>query len=118
MTELILGIIGGLGGITSIVSLFFIKQERRSKELDNDTKDLEIETKQSEEWRKLYKQECDELKERDAKIDSLYEEIREHRDEKAQMAIEKAELEVRCTKAELLMCKRSGCAQREPQTGY
>lgn len=118
MNDLILGIIGALGGVTGLVSLFFIKQERRSKDLDNENKDLENEARQSEEWRKLYEQERDELKEREAKIDSLYEEIKRHRDEKAQMAVKNAELEVRCTKAELLMCKRPGCAQREPQTGY
>ena len=118
MTDTIIAIIGSLGGLTGLVSLLFIKQERRSKDLDNENKDLEIEARQSEEWRKLYEQERDALKEREAKIDALYEEIKMHRNEKAQMAVKIAELEVRCTKAELLMCKRPGCAQRQPQTGY
>ncbi len=118
MTEIISMIIGGLGGLTGVVSLLYVKQERRSKDLDNETKKLEVEAKQSEEWRKLYEQEREEVKERDAKIDSLYEEIKMLRNEKAQLIVTNTEIEVRCTKAELLQCKRPGCGEREPQTGY
>lgn len=121
MLEIILAIVSGVfsGGISS---LLFIQQERKSKDLDN-------EAKQSDEWHKLYAELHDELKardeqydadikEKDAKIDSLYDQIKQYRDEKAQLSVKNTELEVRCTRAELLMCKVPGCAKREPQSGY
>lgn len=129
MIEIILAIIGSLGGITGLVSLLYIKQERKSKELDNETKDIDNEAKQSEEWRKLYEEEreCfinarkqydDTIKEKDAKIDSLYDEIANQRNQKVELHDKIAEITVEITRLRLLKCEAVNCINRKPPTGY
>lgn len=129
MLETILSIVGSLGGLTGIVSLFYIKQERKSKELDNKTKDLDNEAKQSDEWRKLYEeeracflsasQEYDAtIKEKDEKIDSLYAEISNQRNQKVELHNKIAEMTVELTKLKMLKCEVVNCLNRKPPTGY
>ena len=110
MIEIILAVISGLfaGGISP---LLFFRQEKTSKSLEN-------ESKLSEEWIKLYNEECNERKERDAKIDQLYLDINKHMDEKSEMAKRITELEVENTRLKLLMCEVPSCPKRKPQTGY
>lgn len=129
MLETILSIVGSLGGLTGVVSLFYIKQERKSKELDNETKDLNNEAKQSDEWRKLYeeeracfrsaRQEYDAtIKEKDEKIDSLYAEISNQRNQKVELHNKIAEMTVELTKLKMLKCEVVNCLNRKPPTGY
>lgn len=129
MLETILSIVGSLGGLTGVVSLFYIKQERKSKELDNETKDLDNEAKQSDEWRKLYEeeracflsasQEYDAIiKEKDEKIDSLYAEISNQRNQKVELHNKIAEMTVELTKLKMLKCEVVNCLNRKPPTGY
>lgn len=103
----VVSLAGAFGGAT----LLFYRQNKVSKELDN-------EAKQSDEWRKLYemeKEECDEL---NTKIDSLFDEIRKHRDEKNTMAKRITELEIDNTKGKIYRCEVAGCVKRHPPTGY
>lgn len=129
MLETILAVVGSLGGITGLVSLFYVKQERKSKELDNETKDIDNEAKQSEEWRKLYEEEreCfvqarknydETIKEKDTKIDSLYAEISNQRNQKVGLHNKIAEMTVELTKLRLLKCEAVNCINRKPPTGY
>lgn len=129
MLETILAVVGSLGGITGLVSLFYVKQERKSKELDNETKDIDNEAKQSEEWRKLYEEErecfvqaCKDydetIKEKDTKIDSLYAEISNQRNQKVELHNKIAEMTVELTKLRLLKCEAVNCINRKPPTGY
>lgn len=129
MLETILSIVGSLGGLTGFVSLFYIKQERKSKELDNETKDLGNEAKQSDEWRKLYeeeracflaaRQEYDAtIKEKDKTIDSLYAEIANQRNQKVELHNKIAEITVEFTKLKMLKCEVVNCLNRKPPTGY
>ena len=129
MLETILAVVGSLGGITGLVSLFYVKQERKSKELDNETKDIDNEAKQSEEWRKLYEEErecfvqaCKDydetIKEKDTKIDSLYAEISNQRNQKVGLHNKIAEMTVELTKLRLLKCEAVNCINRKPPTGY
>lgn len=129
MWETILSIIGSLGGITGLISLLYIKQERTSKDLDNTAKELDNEAKQSEEWRKLYEEErqrnikereqYDEtLKQKDAKIDELYAEIANQRNQKVELHNRIAELSVENTKLKILKCEKANCGYRQPPTGY
>lgn len=64
MIEIIVAIVSGVlaGGLSPFL---FLRQNKDAKEIEN-------ESHQSEEWCKLYEEECKERKERDAKIDELY----------------------------------------------
>lgn len=110
MIEIIVAIVSGVlaGGLSPFL---FFRQDKAAKEIEN-------ETHQSEEWHKLYEEECNERKERDAKIDNLYVEINKHRDAKAGLARRISELEVENTKLKLMMCEVPSCPKRQPKTGY
>lgn len=110
MVEVIVAIISGLlaGGLSPIL---YFRQERNSKDIDN-------EAKQSEEWKKLYEETKDEIKEKDEKIDALYAVINEHIDNESLQAKRIADLEVEATRLKLLMCEVPSCMKRKPQTGY
>ncbi len=116
--------------IASVVSLItgagatvlFFPQIRKSKNLEN-------ESRQSEEWAKLYQEERNELlstqkerdriiAEKDAKIEALYAKISEQRDCKAELSKENTALQVENVKLCLLKCEVPNCPQRKPPTGY
>lgn len=122
MIETILQIVGTLGGVTGIASLFYIKQNRISKELEN-------ESKQSDEWRKLYEEERQALKKfreerdekmakKDAEINELFSEITNQRNQKMELHDRIAEMTVELTKLRLLKCEAVNCINRKPPTGY
>lgn len=100
-------IIGALGG----GSLFLVRQNKTAKKIEN-------EAAQSAEWRKLYEEMKLEAKERDGKIDRLYDEMKGHRDEKNAMAKRITELESENTKGRIYRCEVAGCPRRQPPTGY
>lgn len=113
-------IIGALAG--SLSTFAFFPQVRKSKILEN-------EAKQSEEWKKLYDEErrmreadlkawSEERSHLHEKIDGLYDQIKQHRDEKAEMAKKNAELEVTNTRLTMLKCEVVNCPNRKPPTGY
>lgn len=106
----------------NLSTLVFFPQLRNSKKIDN-------ESKQSEEWRKLYEEANEELKEerkrfddmvavKDNKIDALFTEISKHRDEKAEKSNKIASLEVENTRLCILKCEVPACPNRKPPTGY
>lgn len=113
MSDLWITIVSGViaGGLSGFSWIFFLKQDRDSKEIDN-------EAKQSDEWHKLYEEAHEELKNRDAKIDELYAQISKQRDCKGELQKENAALSVEITKLRLLMCSIPACPNRKPQTGY
>lgn len=129
MLETILAIVGSLGGITGLISLLYVKQERTSKDLDNEAKDLDNEAKQSDEWRKLYEEERQyflkareeydsTVKAKDEKIDELYKEISNQRNQKVELHNQIAKTSVELTKLKMLKCEVANCAHRKPPTGY
>ena len=113
----VVSLITGAGGM-----FIFYPQMRKSKILEN-------EAKQSEEWKKLYEEERT-MREEDrktwesertrleTKIDSLYEQIKQHRDEKAVLTKTNTSLEVDNTRLCLLKCEQPNCDKRKPPTGY
>lgn len=106
---IIAGIIGCISG--NIMMFLLLPQERKAKNIEN-------ESKQSAEWKKLYDETREELKEKELKIDSLYAEITKHRDEKAALNNKNAELGVENTKLKFLKCDVPRCLNRKPPTGY
>lgn len=127
MMELILGIGGLLTGAGGM--LLFYPQVKRQKDIENRMKAAEIEVKQSEEWKKLYQEERNELlafrkehdeivAQKDAKIDELYTIISHQRDCKAELSKENTELQVEKTRLTILKCEVPNCPKRQPPTGY
>lgn len=100
------------GGLTTFL---FLPQLRKSKNIDN-------ESKQSDEWRKLYEEASEEATKKDNKIEELYSEISKHRDEKASLQKEVSRLTAENTRLETslkyLKCEKPGCPNRTPPTGY
>jgi chromosome segregation ATPase len=120
MVEVLVAIVGIVAG--NLSALMFFPQMRRTKVLENASKECE-------EWKKLYSTLKDELKtekeehvaeikRKDEKIDSLYAAISKHRDDKSDLCQRVAELEVENTKLKILKCEIAGCLKRTPPTGY
>lgn len=121
MIEIILtSVVSVLTGAGSM--LLFFPQMRKSKILEN-------EAKQSEEWKKLYDEERnlreldrkrwdEERNQLDTKIDSLYDSITHHRDDKAALNKNNAKLEVENMRLCMLKCEVVNCPNRKPPTGY
>ena len=96
----LLGTLGGCG-------LLYFRQEKRAKEITN-------ESKTNDEWIRLYtevKTECDK---RDARIDELYKKIEEHRDIKATLRTELTNVKVELAELKAWRCDRTNCANRRP----
>lgn len=126
-TYIISPIAGAIAG--GIMTLIFYPQLRKNKDLENKEKEIDNEANLAEEWMKLYQEEHNELlaahKERDeivaakdAKIDTLYEQISQQRDCKANLSKENAALQVENTRLCLLKCEKPNCPHRQPPTGY
>lgn len=58
------------------------------------------------------------ISEKDAKIDALYVQIGEQREEKHQLMEENTRLQVKIATDEVRLCMKRGCKEREPQSGY
>lgn len=97
----IIGTILGGGGV------LYWKQDKRAKELEN-------EAKQSEEWRKLYERSEQDSKDKDAKIDSLYEEKKELRERYEQKCEECNKLKLEKQRLEFQKCEVFECLKRVP----
>ena len=97
----LIGTILGGGGV------LFWKQDKRAKELEN-------EAKQSEEWRKLYERSEQDSKDKDAKIDSLYEEKKELRERYEQKSEECNKLKLEKQRLEFQKCEVFECLKRVP----
>lgn len=95
--------------IGTLSGFVYYRQNRIAKELEN-------EAKQSEEWRKLYEEMKAEAKERDTKIDSLYDTINQHRNEKAELRQQITDLSVKVTAMRFTKCEKLYCADRIPPT--
>ena len=90
--------------ITDIVtfagSFLFYKQEKKSRDIDN-------ESRQSDEWRKLYLESQEDSRKKDQKIDDLYREI-------AEMRRHMNALERKVNLNSIYRCEHLKCANRIP----
>lgn len=110
---LLSGVIAYIGG--SITTFLFLPQIRKSKNLEN-------ESKQSDEWKKLYDESSKDSVEKSNKIEELYKEIAKQRDEKSelhkQVSILSSENASLKTSLQYLRCEKPGCPHRTPPTGF
>ena len=98
-----------IGGAVSFVC--FLPYKKRAEALKN-------EITLSSEWRNHYTEMRDECKEKDAKIDELYGDIKTLRDEHAKIAKEREILAIENTRLKVLKCEVAGCPNRTPPTGF
>lgn len=98
----VVGAIGALGG-----QFLFHKEEKQSKELDNEAKRAEMERTRADEWRALYM-------ESKADSDRKEEIIREYQTREHDGMIDKARLEARCAALECQRCEVYECVKRKP----
>lgn len=89
---------GGLAGA------LFYRERKRGEQLKN-------ETTASEQWRALFERSDADVRQRDSKIDKLYNEIAHLRTENNHLSTEVAVLTVH-------KCEVKGCAKRQPPSGY
>lgn len=109
LEQIIIAVVGMVCG--NIMMFLMLPQERKSKDLAN-------EATQSEEWQKLYKEENAQKEKLDTKIDSLYEELSEIRNENTSLHEQITEIKIENTKLKMLKCEKPACPHRQPPTGY
>ena len=97
----VLGILLGGGGV------LYWKQDKRAKVLEN-------EAKQSDEWRKLYERSDQDSRDKDAKIDAMYAEKKELRQELDRKSEEITELKLKNKELEYQKCQKFECPRRLP----
>lgn len=97
----LLGILLGGGGV------LFWKQDKRAKEIEN-------EAHQSDEWCKLYERSEQDSRDKDAKIDAMYAEKKELRQELDRKCEEITELKLKNKELEYQKCQKFECTRRLP----
>jgi septal ring factor EnvC (AmiA/AmiB activator) len=111
--DIILAVIGCIS--LWVGGIFFYPQNKKAKNLEN-------ETKQSDEWKRLYQEACEENIRKEKKIEELYKEIAKQRDEKAELHKQSSSLSAEnaslSTSLKYLKCEMPGCPHRTPPTGY
>ena len=96
----------GAGG-----GLLFIKQNKKIK-------NIEAESRQSDEWKKLYDDSFNDSKEKEAKIDKLNEDKIALYNRYISLQKENGEKDLKISELNWYRCETSGCKRREPPRKY
>lgn len=129
MTETALAILASVLGGVNIIELLafflFFKQNKKSKELDNDGKQNDNFDKLLESTNKVIDILEDKFRDSEEDSNNKREEIKklqvaneELLKGKFDLMTENMDLKIRLQKAELLKCEVKGCKLRQPPTGY
>lgn len=102
-TTVIVSLLSGLLSGGGLAGLVFFKENKRNKQLQN-------ETMASSQWKDLYEKSEAKVEAQGKKIDSLYKDKERQRDQIDSLKTQKAVLVV-------YKCKMLGCALREPPFG-
>ena len=115
----ILGAIGGSSTITWLITFWVNRKTNARKEDASATHaDLINLNDYADSWKELYAEAKGEIKELNAKIDSLYEEIKKLRECKAEHIKHEHRLELENEALKVRECKRRGCVERDPPSDY
>lgn len=109
MTEIIkviVGVVASLGGLSLVKFLFFMKSEKRLKNIENDEKELEVMKKLVESLQKRIEQQDKKISELNARLDRLYEEKHEQERENNALIRENNELKLALKEAQHNVCVR------------
>ena len=110
-----LTIVGALGGLQGLIELFKWWRKRKVQDRHDEADVVAIENENDRkqiDW--LEKR----LAERDAKIDRLYEELRQEQKAKLDEIHLRHETELRLAEAEVKKCHKRGCSDRVPPSDY
>ncbi|WP_270436358.1 MULTISPECIES: hypothetical protein [Bacteroides] len=108
----ILGAIGGLEAIKWIVN-FYVNRKTNARKEDATADSMEDENERKQvDW--LEKR----LAERDAKIDTIYVELRQEQAAHLDEIHKRHETELKLKESDMKRCEVRKCLEREPQTGY
>lgn len=108
----ILGAVGGTSTITWAVTFWVNRKTNARKE------DASADAMENENERKQIAWLEERIAQRDAKIDTIYVELRQEQAEKLQLIYDKHELELKLKEAEIKKCDVRGCTNRQPPSDY
>ncbi len=103
------------GGLVTVICLREIK---KSKQLENDGKQIENKDKESEIYLKLINELQDQIENLNTRCDKKDERITELEDANSDLHNELDKRNTELAKATLLRCTRIGCDKRKPPLGY
>lgn len=114
--EIILGAVASLGGVSLLKFLFFMRPERRVKELEADEKEIDVMRSLVDSLRQRIEQQDAKIKMLNEKVDFLYEEKHKLERENNELVRENALLKVQLAEALHNMCVRPDdeCMKRQP----
>lgn len=110
-----LAIIGAIGGSSTITwaITFWVNRKTNARKEDATADSMENENERKQvDW--LEKR----MAERDIKIDSLYNELRQEQSAHLEEIHKRHELELKLKEAEIKKCDVRGCANRQPPSDY
>lgn len=111
----VVAIIGAVGGIQGLIEL--LKWWRGRKVHDRHEVAV-VEATENENDRKQIDWLEKRLAERDAKIDKIYEELRNEQNKRLEEIYQRHEVEIKLTDAEAKKCHKRGCIDRVPPSDY
>lgn len=103
---------------TTITGFTMFKVNKRSKELENSTKEISLNSEYNAEWVKLYNEIKEENKMRDKEIEKLRDQLLLCSESKIDLINKNAVLESNIIKQQVTHCDVANCSGRNPQTGY
>lgn len=126
MSETIVTVINSIGTILGILGvgtgvgagILFFSQNKRMKEAEARMKEIEAEAKQSLEWKKLYDVSDADSREKDTKIDKLYDERQELLHKIIEIERRSAVKDIKIAHLEYERCDNNDCNKRHPPRIY
>lgn len=117
----LMDIIGGVMS-TTLLPLFgvflFYDSKKRKAEAEARKAEADNITSYAAEWKELYERKDQRVHELDAKIDELYIQINENRDQIRELYEKNTALELERQKLEIKRCDVRGCDKRRPPSDY
>ena len=110
-----LALIGALGGLEAIkwIANFYVNRKTNARK-----EDAAADAAENENERKQVAWLEERIAQLDAKIDTIYVELRQEQAEKLQLIYDKHELELKLKEAEIKKCDVRGCSNRQPPSDY
>lgn len=127
ITEVIISVVGALGGLSLVKFLFFMNPERRKAAAEADIKEVEKEERKLGVMEQLVKslqerieQQDQKIRELNQRVDKLYEEKHELERLNNQLTRENAMLQIKLVEAQHNLCVRPDdeCLKRMPPRDY